>query len=229
MSSSRLRIWAWTETSRADTGSSQISTCGSITSDRAMLTRWHWPPDSWCGRREAASVSRPTVSSSWLTRNRRFSTMPQITSGSATMSTTIRRGLSELIGSWKISCIFGRSSRSASAFRVVSSVPSNVTLPLLGRGSCTRARPVVDLPQPDSPTSPRVSPRATSKLTSDTACNRPPLVVNSTTRCSTRSTMSSRPSRSAAVPLPAISGAPLLLRPPARAARPLGTSTGRCG
>ena len=32
---------------------------------------------------------------------------------------------------------------------------------------------VVDLPQPDSPTSPSVSPRATSKLTPDTACTVP--------------------------------------------------------
>jgi hypothetical protein len=46
-----------------------------------------------------------------------------------------------------------------------------------GRGSCMTARPVVDLPHPDSPTSPRVSPSARSKLMSDTAWTlRPPLM-----------------------------------------------------
>ena len=36
------------------------------------------------------------------------------------------------------------------------------------------ARPVVDLPQPDSPTSPSVSPSRTSRLIPDTACTMPP-------------------------------------------------------
>ena len=40
-SSSRFRIWACTETSRAETGSSQMSTVGSSMRARAMLTRWH--------------------------------------------------------------------------------------------------------------------------------------------------------------------------------------------
>ena len=39
----------------------------------------------------------------------------------------------------------------------------------VGRGSCMIARPVVDLPQPDSPTRPRVSPFITSKLMPETA------------------------------------------------------------
>src|SRR5438046_2930807 len=55
MSSSRLRICACTETSRAETGSSQMITLGSSTSARAMQMRWHCPPENWCGRRSAAA------------------------------------------------------------------------------------------------------------------------------------------------------------------------------
>ena len=57
------------------------------------------------------------------------SVTPAMTSGSATMSPMRRRGLSEAIGSWKISCRRRRISRIASPPSVVSSVPSKVTLP----------------------------------------------------------------------------------------------------
>ena len=46
-------------------------------------------------------------------------------------------------------------------------------LPALGRSRPSTARPVVDLPQPLSPTSASVSPRSTSKLTPSTACTAP--------------------------------------------------------
>ena len=40
------------------------------------------------------------------------------------------------------------------------SLPSNSTLPPVGSSSRVISRPMVDLPQPDSPTTPRVSPGA---------------------------------------------------------------------
>jgi hypothetical protein len=52
----------------------------------------------------------------------------------------------------------------------VTSAPSNQTSPALGSISRRMQRPVVDLPQPDSPTSPSVSPLPMSKLTPSTAC-----------------------------------------------------------
>jgi hypothetical protein len=65
MSSSRLSTCACTDTSRADTGSSQMMSFGSSTSDRAMEMRWHWPPENWWGWRLAARPgSMPTSSSS---------------------------------------------------------------------------------------------------------------------------------------------------------------------
>ena len=53
--------------SRAPSGSSRSSTDGSRTSARARATRCCCPPDSWCGRRLAYSVSR-TSSSAPATR-----------------------------------------------------------------------------------------------------------------------------------------------------------------
>ena len=47
----------------------------------------------------------------------------------------------------------------------VMSVPSMSTLPLVGWSRPARIRSRVDLPQPDSPTMPKRSPGATSKLT----------------------------------------------------------------
>ena len=46
IASSRLRIWACTETSSADTGSSQMSSLGSRRAARAMQIRWHCPPEN---------------------------------------------------------------------------------------------------------------------------------------------------------------------------------------
>ncbi len=74
------------------------------------------------------------------------------------MSRTRRRGLSELIGSWKIICMRVRNRRSAEPFFVVMSTPSSSIVPEVGSTMRISARPVVVLPQPDSPTSPRVSP-----------------------------------------------------------------------
>ena len=120
------------------------------------------------------------------------------------MSRTLRRGFNDEIGSWKIICIFVRASLIEAVDMEVSSWPSNSTDPDVGRGNCMIARPVVLLPQPDSPTSPNVSPRTTSKLMPDTALTLSPVcpIGNSITRSSTRITMS--PSRRWALPVPAI-------------------------
>ena len=53
--------------------------------------------------------------------------------------------------------------------RLVTSLPSKSTWPLVGFTAPSSARPAVDLPQPDSPTSPTVSPGATAMLKSSSA------------------------------------------------------------
>jgi hypothetical protein len=50
-SSSRLTIWAWIETSRAETGSSATISFGRSASARATPMRWRWPPENSCGKR----------------------------------------------------------------------------------------------------------------------------------------------------------------------------------
>ena len=52
-------------------------------------------------------------------------------------------------------------------------MPSNRTHPAVAGRRRSTTRPVVDLPQPDSPTSPRVWCREISKFTPDTACTEP--------------------------------------------------------
>ena len=49
VSFSSLRICACTVTSSAVVGSSAISRSGSFASAMAIITRWRWPPESWCG------------------------------------------------------------------------------------------------------------------------------------------------------------------------------------
>ena len=86
---------------------------------------------------------------------------------------TVIRGSSEPYGSWKMICMRRRILRRASGLRLVRSTPSNVTLPSVGSRSRISARPVVLLPQPDSPTSPSVSPRRIVNETPSTAFTDP--------------------------------------------------------
>jgi len=69
-------------------------------------------------------------------------------------------------------CMSRRRWRSERLSSVVTFLSSNQTSPAVGSIRRRMQRPVVDLPQPDSPTSPSVSPFNRSKLTSSTACTR---------------------------------------------------------
>ena len=70
------------------------------------------------------------------------------------------RGLSEANGSWNTICIERRCGRNSALPRWVISLPFSLMLPLVGSTSRSTLRATVDLPQPDSPTSPSVSPDA---------------------------------------------------------------------
>ncbi len=98
---------------------------------------------------------------------------PCTRNGSPTISLTGIFGFSEAYGSWNTICMSLRITRRSPAGIVVSSRPSNFTEPPVGFCSCKMARPVVVLPDPDSPTRPNVSPGATVKLTSVTAWTKP--------------------------------------------------------
>ncbi len=165
---SRSSTCACTETSSAETGSSQISTLGSGASARAMPMRWRCPPEKARGCRSALAGSRPTCSRSSVTRFARAvrSPRPWAISGSATICPAVIRGLSEEYGSWKTSCTSRRAVRSPPR---PNSSPRNRIAPPLGAWTWTRARARVDLPEPDSPTSPRVSPGCSSRSTPSSA------------------------------------------------------------
>ena len=59
-------------TSSAVVGSSAISRSGSLASAMAIMTRWRWPPESWCGKapRRFSGSRMPTLRSSSSTRSR---------------------------------------------------------------------------------------------------------------------------------------------------------------
>ena len=171
-SCSRLTICAFTETSSADTASSQTISSGSAASARAMPMRWRWPPENSCGRRPSASRGSRTVSISAATF---FSSSaddlarPKLRIGSARISRTRMRGLRLEKGSWNTTWTRRRMLRKPPGERSSMRFPSSTTWPEVTSNSRRMARPTVDLPQPDSPTSDSVSPRATSKDTPSTA------------------------------------------------------------
>ena len=85
------------------------------------------------------------------------------------MKPTRLRGFSDAYGSWKIIVTSRRIGRIRARESFVMSLPSKVILPAVGSSSRTMQRASVDLPQPDSPTIPRVSPALTLKVTPSTA------------------------------------------------------------
>ena len=113
------------------------------------------------------------------------------TRGSATCCPMLCTGLSAVMGSWKIMPMrFPRKRRSSESARPSSSCWSNRMLPevVAWCGSRpNRAMAVIDLPQPDSPIRPRVSPLSKTKLTSRTAAAGPRWVCSCTLKCRTSS------------------------------------------
>ena len=175
--SSRLRICAWTETSSAETGSSQTISSGSSTSARAMAMRWHWPPENSCGQRSTRCRGRGRPRSS-TARTRRVA----LGRGSRRaidqrlgddLGATVGAGRARRAGPGRSSAGAAAAARSASPRSAVRSLPSNSTLPRgrrrqlqqrRGRASTCRSR--------TRPTSPSVSPRATRSVTPSTALHR---------------------------------------------------------
>ena len=107
---------------------------------------------------------------------------------SAIASRTRMRGSSEASGSWNTICIARRYGCSARASSRSRSTPSNHSFPACGSTRRSSERPIVDLPQPDSPTSASVRPAGTSRSTPSTARTQPtarwnrPLRIGNQTR-----------------------------------------------
>src|SRR5690625_865894 len=167
---SRFSTCARTETSSALVGSSATMIPGSSASARAIATRWRWPPEIWRGSTSIADWGSPTRCSSSRTRSSRWGSvpMPWTRSGSSSVSLTARRGFSAVEGSWKTTETVRPSSLRVPRERRMGR-PWKCTFPEVTacRPVITRAR--VDLPDPDSPTTPSTSPRRTEALTPSTA------------------------------------------------------------
>ena len=194
-SRSRSKIWACTVTSSAVVGSSAIRMSGRQASAMAIITRWRMPPESWCGysstRRSGAAI--PTwrsISMAWA-RAAAPSSPACRRSDSPIWSPTVNTGLSEVMGSWKIiEMRLPRTARMRSSLACSRSSPWNSTWPALMRpgGDGIRrksASAVMLLPQPDSPTTHRVSPACSAKSTPPSTRAVPRRVLNSTRRSRT--------------------------------------------
>ncbi len=195
-SSSRLRICARTETSRALVGSSATTRAGSRASARAMATRCRCPPESCPGRASASAGGRPTRAINSRTRSSRSARVPRrwTSSGSRRARRTVSRRFSAVDGSWKIMPVPAPTVVLRSAAGIAHrSRPRNATVPDTGRWMPTSTFASVDFPHPDSPTTPTVSPGATQRSAPVRAYtrsrrNRPPLRALWTTCASRTST-----------------------------------------
>ena len=98
--SRRLMICAWTETSRAETGSSQTIRLGLSARARAMPIRCRWPPENSCGYQRIWSARSPTLAKSCATASRASSPLARskLSNGSATIAPAVSRGLERRIG-----------------------------------------------------------------------------------------------------------------------------------
>ena len=114
-STSRRSTCVRTDTSSAETGSSHTSASGSSARAAAITTRWRWPPESSCGKRfqKRSAGANPASCKAETPRRTRSSPdgMPTAASPSCTEAPTVRRGLSDWYGSWKISCTRRRRAR----------------------------------------------------------------------------------------------------------------------
>src|SRR6476661_3122190 len=127
ISSNSSSTFACTDTSRADVGSSAISSSGFSASERARLARCRWPPESSCGNRSPKDFGSCTASSSSSTRARAargLSARLCTTSGSATASAMVSSGLKLDAGSWNTKPIRSRTGRKDRSFTPFISVPS---------------------------------------------------------------------------------------------------------
>jgi hypothetical protein len=139
-----------------------------------MATRWRWPPLNSCGYLPKARPSSPTFSAARAraARARPVSApMPWMAIGSTSVWPMVKRGFRLAYGFWKTIWMRRRISWRSRSLARSRFWPSKMTSPPVG--SCRRSsvRPIVVLPEPDSPTTPSVWPRRSVKLTSCTALN----------------------------------------------------------
>src|SRR5437868_3815974 len=162
----------------------------------------------------------PTTSSSSCTFCRRLlfgATSVWMSKGSLMISPTVIRGFSEVYGSCITIWMLRRMRLSLAPLALAISWPLIFTEPEVGRSSAISTLASVDLPQPDSPTMPRVSPRCRSKEMPSTALIAPTCRFSTmpwvTGKCLVRSRTSRMGSPAAAIKdlPPVVTGAAALV------------------
>ena len=141
---------------------------------RAMPTRAFWPPDSWCGKRSSRFDRQADHAGQFLAAGAQRVAALDVAErmiGSAMARAAVKRGLRLSVGSWNTIWMRLRSGSRAKALGGIApmSSPSNTMRPEVGSSSRITIIEVVDLPQPDSPTRPTLSPWPTVKLMPSTA------------------------------------------------------------
>src|SRR5450631_3195273 len=124
---------------------------------------------------------RPTTSRSSCTFFRRLplgATSLWIWNGSPTMSPTVIRGFSDEYGSWSTIWMLRRTALNALPDSAAMSSPWKKIWPSVGSSSRISSLAVVDLPHPDSPTNPRVSPLYSLRSIPSTARTAPTCFLN---------------------------------------------------
>ena len=154
--------------SSAPNGSSSSMTVGCTTRHRAIATRWRMPPDSCAGLAFSKPVS-PTSSISPSTRPG-AGVIPATSNGSRMLPVTLRHGSSA--ASWKAMPSWWSRWISRVERPLISAVPD------VGSSSPARIRRIVDLPQPDGPSSDRNEFSAVPRSTAASASTERRPIVN---------------------------------------------------
>src|SRR3984957_3167032 len=166
--------WTRLAASRALTGSSRMSSFGSVTSDRATAARCRCPPEISPGNRASSASSSRTLAAYSLTRRSISAGEPAwaMRSGSAIESPMSASASSESSGSWKTYCATPRRRKPRHCWwpNLVTSWPATVIRPAATGANPRIARATVDLPEPLSPISPTISPARTASETPKRIC-----------------------------------------------------------
>ena len=144
--------------SKLEVGSSKITNSGSAINARAIAILCCCPPDNFLGNLFLSSELKPTkfnIVSIWISIS--FFGIPRINrKGSCSVSRITILRFNESAGCWKTICILER--KFFLLWWSINGIPLNNIWPSVNGSNPEINLPNVVLPQPDSPTIPKVSP-----------------------------------------------------------------------
>ncbi len=168
--------------SRPEVGSSRKTNSGSSASARASATRLIMPPESSDGKRSATSGFRPTMPSlaTMISSSSRCETLRYSRTGNCMFCRTVSEENSAPC--WNRMPQRRSTPRRALASTASRSIPNTSMRPETLGTRPMMVRVSTDLPAPDGPTKPRISPRLTSRLSPSSTRVAPNCTVMSRTR-----------------------------------------------